>query len=129
MSKCDSCENKRICKYTENMKEYEENVLKNVIDDMNYLGDFPIKINVICDRYKRNCLNNELCGYREPTIKLLDNSDSVDKTILKSGDLGVIRAGMYNTKLGLEYDMGNKIKPTPPPPYKNPIEGIFLQDK
>jgi hypothetical protein len=86
LSKCDSCDNKGICKYTEKMKTYEEVVRNNlIVEHTHSLGDFPLSIEVKCSRYKGNCL---------------------------SKDTGMIRGGSANTECGLEYirhELRNKI--------------------
>lgn len=47
MSKCSNCSNENICKYTSDMKEYEEKT-KNII---NKLDKSPIDIKVTCNKY------------------------------------------------------------------------------
>ena len=55
LGKCDSCNNKTICKFVEKMKEYEESVQKNVIGEHTHnFGDFPLSVEVKCKEYKGN---------------------------------------------------------------------------
>lgn len=132
LGKCDSCSNKSICKFVEKMKEYEESVRNNVIGEHTHIvGFFPISVKVDCETYEASYLSRDLHGYTGLTTTLLDNNDSVDKTLFKSG-LGVIRnadnsissisgdgsssiirGGNINTECGLGYEYKYRDEPMP----------------
>lgn len=80
LSKCDSCDNKGICKFVEKMKEYEEGVQKNVIGEHTHIvGFFPISINIDCETYKDN---NSLYTRTEKSIYTqMGNDDSIGNKI------------------------------------------------